>query len=524
MKADDVRPAKLLLIDDKPENLIALKAILDRPEYVMIAASSGEEALKLALRNEITVALLDVVMPRMDGYEVARHFKELERTRDIPIIFLTALATDVNAIYRAYEAGAVDYIIKPLDPEVVRRKVAVFVELVRQREQIERQVEILREADRREHALQIAELRMAGDRRYRKLVEGIDHAIGWSADETLKLTFVSTQAPKILGHSMERFIEPDFWATNLHPDDREHVLAMFRRAISECIDLVADHRMVDAGGRVRWFHTGVSGEKLADRPCELHGFSVEVTELKIAQEEAERLTRVREHLLAVVAHDLRNPLGAIRMSAATLKKNAESIAGRRAESLARVILRAGERMERLIQDLLDFAAIQAEKLTISYRPIDVAGLVQESIDLFQSIADEKGVRLKAQIADDFELEGDRDRLLQVLSNLIANAVRFTAEKGSVIVRAERSGTDALFMVSDTGEGISKEVLSKIFERFWRGNRRSAHGGVGLGLSIAKGLVEAHGGTISVKSELGAGTTFYFTVPLEALHRSLNAPS
>src|SRR5690606_7626066 len=139
-----------------------------------------------------------------------------ERTREIPILFLTAVATDVQQIYRAYAVGAVDYLVKPLDPEVVRRKVAVFVDLVRQREQIKRHAEMMRETERRQHELQVAELRLAGDRRYRKLVEGIEHAIGWATDESLRLTFVSRQAARILGYSSAQLLDPEFWSKQLH--------------------------------------------------------------------------------------------------------------------------------------------------------------------------------------------------------------------------------------------------------------------------------------------------------------------
>src|SRR5919197_559300 len=176
MDRPETTPIKILLVDDQPDNLAALKAILNGCDYHLLAASSSAEALQIALREKLAVILLDVVMPEMHGFEVAQHLKEVARTRNVPILFLTAVATDVHAIYRAFEVGAVDYLIKPLDAEVVRKKVAVFVDLVRQREEIERQALILREAERRDYEVRLAQLRLASDRRYRKLVEGIDHA------------------------------------------------------------------------------------------------------------------------------------------------------------------------------------------------------------------------------------------------------------------------------------------------------------------------------------------------------------
>jgi len=133
IKAASVKPASILLVDDRPENLMALSAILERPEYNLVTATTGEEALSLALREPFAVALIDVAMPGMNGLEVAVNLKALERSRDIPIIFITAFGNDPGEIHRAYTAGGADYLVKPLDAEIVRKKVAVFVDLSRRR-------------------------------------------------------------------------------------------------------------------------------------------------------------------------------------------------------------------------------------------------------------------------------------------------------------------------------------------------------------------------------------------------------
>jgi PAS domain S-box-containing protein len=513
MNCPEPAQARLLLVDDRPENLLALTAILEDPEYQLLTAASGEEALKIALKEPLTVVLLDVLMPGMDGFEVATHLKELGRTRDVPILFLTALATDMKHIYRAYEVGAVDYIVKPLDPEAVRKKVRVFVNLVRQREQIEQQAAALREVDRREYELKLAELRVAGDRRYRKLVEGINHAIGWTMDETLRFTFVSRQAPRILGHPMQRFLEPDFWEGHLHPDDREAMLDICRRALAEGVEVVSNHRMLTEDGRTLWFHTGVSGERRDGEAAELHGISVDVTEIKRAEEEARRATHVREELLAIVAHDLRNPLSSIQTSASSLERVAAGVKEPRVEKAANMILRSAARMDRLIGDLLDFALIEAERMTIERQAFDAGSLVQEGMEMLKPLAATKRIGLEGKAEQDLLLDGDRDRVLQVLSNIVGNAIKFTPDNGSVAVHVGRSGNEGLFAVSDTGPGMPDEDESRIWNRFWQAKRGRASGGVGLGLSIARGLVEAHGGRIWVESRIGVGTTFYFTIPL-----------
>src|SRR5690606_27063958 len=180
------------------------------------------------------------------------YLTQRERTRRIPILFVTAFATDVAQIYEAYAVGAVDYLIKPLNPRVVRSKVAVFSDLYRQRRQIQRQAQLLREAEQREHQLRIAELRSALDRRYRTLVEGIDEAIAWACDpELTRATFVSRQAMRILGHPEERFSEPGFFLSLVHPDDRERFVAAAREA-RERADVTCDHRLLASDGSTRW--------------------------------------------------------------------------------------------------------------------------------------------------------------------------------------------------------------------------------------------------------------------------------
>src|SRR5688572_14014586 len=398
---DRLLASSVLLVDDEPNNLVALKAILASSGLHLFTASSGVEALRMALNETIAVVLLDVLMPDMDGYEVARQLKGVDRTREIPIIFLTALATDVEHIYRAYEVGAVDYLIKPLDPEVVRRKVAVFVELVRQREAIKRQAAALIDTSRRAHQLELAELRVASDHRYRKLVEGINHAVGWTMDEQLAFTFVSRRAPDILGYTATDLAQPGFWTRHAHPDDVEDLLRMFRRALAEGIELVCNHRLRDAEGRTLWFHTGVSGERVAgERRRELHGISVDVTDIKTAQEEAQRATRVREEMLAIVAHDLRNPLGTIASCVETLEAAAEHVEDKRVQRGAQTIGRAVEQMDRIINDLIDFALILAERLVVTPAPVDARALLAESVAMFESIADGKGVHLSARVEEE----------------------------------------------------------------------------------------------------------------------------
>lgn len=519
MTADD--EVSVLLVDDRPANLVALEAILEAPGRRLIKATSGEEALSVALREELAVILLDVRMPGMDGLQVAAHLKGVSRTRYVPIIFVTAVATEVQHVYKAYSVGAVDYLIKPLDTDVVRRKVATFVELFQQRREIERQAAALRETERREHELRLAELRLASDARYRKFVEGIDHVIAWSADPTtLQLSFVSRQAERVLGSPLAQISQPDFWVRHLHPDDRDAFLACVRETAAVGADRTCNHRMLAADGRELWFHTGLSLEApLGATTPELHGVSTDVTDLKLAEHEAQEATRAREELLAVASHDLKTPLQVIALGAERLLRfapGADVVA--QAGQAATSIMRAATRMNRLLEDLLDLDRIEHARLELERGPHDARDLIQDGVELVAPIAAERKVALRVDAAGaaDATVSCDRERVRQVFANLLGNAIKFSPQGAEITVRAERHGDAVRFVVVDRGPGIAAGELERIFERYWQArdaDRIRARTGLGLGLAIAKGIVVAHGGEIWAESDPGCGSSFSFTLPL-----------
>jgi PAS domain S-box-containing protein len=522
-------PVSLLLVDDRPENLVALKAILDSPAYRLVTAQSGPEALQAADREDFALVLLDVAMPGMTGFDVADHMQSHERTRHVPILFLTAVATGLNEIYRAYTLGAVDYLIKPLNIGAVRAKVAVFADLFRQRREVERQALALQEAERREHALRLAEMRIASDQRYRKLVEGIDHAFAWQSDARAeRLSFVSRRAKDILGYPLTDFARPGFLLDHVHPEDRESTRGALADAVAQMSDRAITHRLLAADGSARWFNTGVScTSSLEDRHVELHGLSVDVTELKRSEEHqrrlardnarlyeaAERATQARDEVLRVVSHDLRDPLGAVVAYAARLREGVSG--GRETNALAAQadrIGRAAETMHRLVNDLVDLEGIGTGRLSVIRSVHAVPGLLFDAVALVEPLASAKSIELRvdAEPVAEVCVLCDADRILQVLSNLLGNAIRFSADGARVVASAVRDGEQIRFSVSDNGPGIDPAQMQHLFDPFWPAKESRLR--MGIGLSIARGLVQAHEGRIWAESEVGKGSTFFFTLP------------
>jgi signal transduction histidine kinase len=231
-----------------------------------------------------------------------------------------------------------------------------------------------------------------------------------------------------------------------------------------------------------------------------------------ARAEAEQAVASREEILAVVSHDLRNPLAVIVSGAAVLQRMSLDKDSERVHKYAQTILRSASRMERLIADLLDLAQIRAGKLAVELKPQCVEPMVHEGMETLRATATRMNLTLDCAVTAGLHVRCDRERVLQVLSNLIGNAVKFTPHGGAIRVDAREGRQEAVFSVSDTGPGIPPEELPRIFDRFWQA-KKNDRGGIGLGLSIVQGLVEAHGGRLWAESKPGAGASFFFTLPL-----------
>lgn len=388
-------PVYFLLVDDLEENLLALEALLRREGLVLLNARSASEALELLLQYEVALALVDVQMPVMDGFELAELMRGTERTRRVPIIFLTAGSADWQRRFRGYEAGAVDFLHKPIEADILRSKADVFFELYRQRQEVAHQRDDLALATQ-ENARLLAESRRQG--------------------EALRL---------------------------------------------------ADQR--------------------------------------------------KDEFLAMLAHELRNPLAPIRHAVEVLQLDESSPAD---EQHAReIISRQVSHMARLIDDLLDVARIARGKIQLRTEPTDLVSIVRQTAEDYRAMLTGGGLQLELQLTSQpLIVQGDPVRLAQIVGNLLHNAGKFTPAGGRITLtaRAETSGSSATVSVQDTGAGIEAAELARLFEPFSQANQSldRGKGGLGLGLALAKGLVELHGGSIAAEScGLAQGASFHVRLPL-----------
>jgi PAS domain S-box-containing protein len=347
--------------------------------------------------------------------------------------------------------------------------------------------------------------------RYGDLVNHLDHAVIWEADaETFAFTFVSDMAAAMTGFSPEEWMRAkDFWAEHVPPEDLEKLRAVFRRCQEESADGRLDHRFLTRDGKLVWMQTSVRFSR-RDGQAVFNGLSLDITQMKNA-------LLSRDWILAVVTHDLRNPLGAILMNADLLARESPpggALPPHVQQQRAAIIVRSSQRMSRMISDLVDLSSIEAGRLSVVGQPEDPCKLVQEAVTSFERLAREKGVTLRQEAPAALpRVNCDRDRVQQIFSNLITNALNVTRRGGSIVIGAEARTEEVVFSVADTGPGIAAEDIPNLFEPYWRGDA-NRYKGTGLGLAIVRGLLATHGGRIWVESEVSVGTTFFFTLPME----------
>ncbi|MEH2240686.1 hybrid sensor histidine kinase/response regulator [Nostoc sp.] len=517
----------ILLVDDKLENLLALEAILEKLGENLVRATSGEEALRCLLHQDFAVILLDVQMPGMDGFETATLIRNRGRSRHTPIIFLTAFSTSDQMLFKGYALGAVDYLLKPLDPNILTSKVTVFVELFKKTEAVKQQAAQLVAVN--------AELRQS-EERLRSLSTCSPVGI-FEIDTEGGCRYTNPRYQTICGLKAAESLEKS-WLESVHPEDRERAVASWSNYIREGRDYSEEFRFQTAYGIVRWVQ--VRSSPMLSGQGELLGYVgtlEDITERKQAEEvraqvireqtarqEAEAANRMKDEFLAVLSHELRTPLTSMLGWSKILrsKKLDDKATSRALEAIER---NAISQMQ-LIEDILDVSRIIRGQLRLNVSAVNLMSVMEAALEAVRPLAEAKDIKLNTVLDTSVgSVYGDPARLQQVVWNLLTNAIKFTPKGGrvevnlSVVCGEEQQTTHkyAKIEVTDTGIGISSEFLPKVFERFRQADSTTtrSHNGLGLGLAIVRHLVELHKGTISAQS-LGTGEGATFTVKLPLL--------
>jgi signal transduction histidine kinase len=390
----ELEKVNVLLVDDRPENLMALEVVLQGLGQNLVKVQSGAAALKYLLHQDVAVILLDVQMPGMDGFETARLIRQRDRSRHTPIIFLTALTESEELRSQGYTLGAVDYLYKPIEPVILTSKVSVFIEL------------------------------------FKKNLE------------------IQQQAAQLIAQN------------------------------------------------------------------------IEIVRAQTARQQAEESNRLKDEFLAIVSHELRTPLNSMLGWSQLLLKR--EFGPDKMQQALETIHRNAQTQAQLIEDILDISRLMRGKVELSIQPINLDSFIHTTVESVRPQAAAKSINLMVQIDPAVsEIQADLVRACQILSNLLTNAIKFTPQGGQVSVQASFAANGYIELkVSDTGIGIHPEFLPHIFDHFRQADSSvtRAYGGLGLGLSIVRQLVELHGGQIQAHSDgCDRGTTFTVHLPIINQH-------
>ncbi|MFV8393404.1 response regulator [Flavobacterium sp. LB2P6] len=525
-------PVKILLVDDLPENLFALEVILSDENYLCVKANSGNEALKILLhQQDFAIILIDVQMPMMDGFETVELIRQIEKLKHVPIIFLTASMDNSIQISKGYQAGAVDYMIKPLSPEILKAKVAVFVDLHKKNQELLVQAEQL--------------IKLNTDLTAQKLLSEYSLSLIEASHDPLfaispkgKITDMNNASVKVTGISRKKLIGTNFFDYFTEPQEaREVYQKVFEKGSVSDSPLILRHKkgkLIDVlfnGSVYKDDKENVLGVVIVARDVtEQKRIANELNEAKIFAElateiaeeakiNAENAVKAKQQFLSNMSHEIRTPMNAIIGFTKVVLRT--DITDNQKEYLNAIKI-SGDALIVLINDILDLAKVDAGKMTFEKTPFIMKSSISAMLHLFDTKIQEKNLKLVKKYDNKIPdvLEGDPIRLHQIILNLVSNAVKFTA-KGQITVSVDLLHENDYqvileFAITDTGIGISEEIIGTIFENFQQATSETSrlYGGTGLGLAIVKQLIEPQGGSIRVKSTINKGSTFSFTLPFQ----------
>ena len=488
---------KVLLVDDKEANLIALERLLRKTKVDTVRAYSGNDALSMLVSHQdISLILLDLNMPDMSGLEVAKILRDDEQLNDVPVIFITAAEQQSEQVAEAYALGAVDFIFKPINETILLAKVQVFLDL-------------------RLKTLSLEEAVSRSDylRRFNaRILDALPNPI-FIQDEsgTYKPSNMAAQHNG-LPEFFARYVNENkvFFEEIEGLDEGQHAKCEWQLNTEESQHLMCECFMIDA---VTFFAREDQGGYRSALVI-----LNDISDQNRARRALENADKAKSNFLANISHEIRTPLNGIIGMAGLLSK--ETLTSRQREFIS-TIQNSGELLLSLLNDVLDFSKIEAGRIDIDITSFELNHLIEKVVVMFAGRSVEKGIEIVYQIEPDAQIvcRTDKTRLSQILTNLVSNAIKFT-ERGVISLHvsrvAQQNDESVLrFSVKDTGIGISHSAQKNLFDPFVQAEMSTTrkYGGTGLGLSICKRLVNLLGGEISVKSEPNKGAEFAFTLPV-----------
>jgi signal transduction histidine kinase/DNA-binding response OmpR family regulator len=580
-----VERANILIVDDLPEKLLVFGTVLEDLGQNLVFVRSGAEALREVLQREFAVILLDVNMPDIDGFETAGLIRRYKKSAHTPIIFITAYADEMQTA-TGYSLGAVDYILSPVVPEMLRSKVKVFVELYTMQQRVKRQADervarvaaesarrVAEDNDRRSNFLSQASSSLSGSLDVevgaRSLLELLVPRVASFAllmlggpaqefDRGLAVGASIASRPQLGEPSWADLPEPVQWALQQAQSMRSQVSVpanvvstLSRKLFGSGTEAVLQDATVvplRMGDRVlgvllvglepaqpgRVLLDASALDELASRAAIAfenanlyRSLQSEIVERRTAENELQYANQRKDEFLAMLSHELRNPLAPIRNALEVIRRIAP--ADPKFDWASKVMDRQVQHLTRLVEELLDVARISEGKIALNREQLDLNGVIAQSIEIAQPFIDSRRHTLTvAPSSKPIWLQGDSARLSQVVSNLLHNAAKYSEEGGRIHVQVATQNGEAVVSVRDEGMGIDAALLPRIFDLFAQGSRSldRSQGGLGVGLTLARRLAELHGGRIEAASDgPDRGSEFKVYIPcLSVVQSTDNEPA
>ena len=510
---------KILAIDDMMADLISLKTFLQDafPDAVLYTETDGPKGIEMAIAKDPDVILLDILMPKIDGFEICRQLKEDKRVKDIPIIFITGINADRNIRIKALEVGAESFVSKPIEVSELTAQIKAMVKIKQaneqKRDEKDRLATLVFERTRELEESQI---------HFKNLADS-GQALIWTANLDKKCDYFNQPWLDFTGRTFEQ--EKNYgWTEGVHPDDLKRCIETFENAFDKREKFRMEYRLLHCSGDYKWIDD--LGSPRYNSKGDFVGYighCLDITESRnlmehiiAAKEKAEKSNLLKTAFLNNISHEVRTPLNGILGFGSLLAE--PGISEEEKERYFALMKSSSDRLINTITDYMNISLLVSGNLSANIAPVNISSIIDFSRNKFKELSGAKKLNFNFIVpggSAELALKTDLDLIKIIIHHLLDNAIKFT-EKGDVSIGFVTKEKSIEFFVRDTGSGIDREDQIQIFDLFTQRNLNESRvqQGSGLGLSIVKGILNLLGGNIRVESVNGIGSTFYFSLPFK----------